>query len=399
MYIISNSFMKSIRTFTLISIIITSYYFVYYFYIGITNPIPALGDSWDYHIPISKAILNGTFLRPEYFNNAKMYFPGSSEAINSIFIFFRIPLTISNIFATLVLFLCCWKLALVFRLQRDYALLYSLTFITLTAVMRWMNAVSIDVWMGVFFTLAIILLENPKKSLIYFLKLGFVLGMIIGSKYTGILFLSTLIVFYLKKIFTFINLSRFVAFCIPFSIFGLFWYIRNYIFIHNPFYPISIFGFKGENIFGNYTMWNVFISHPIEMFNSAFGEYKFWLFSIIIAVAVIAHQFFIKKLFKIDSTIRMFILGTVNFIMFLTFATSEQTWIMVSSFRYSYPTFIPLILGVFLLAAKYKKQAIIGYVSIAGMINVLTMGYYPKLLLAYLPISLLFFYFYLKRSR
>jgi hypothetical protein len=65
---------------------------------------------------------------------------------------------------------------------------------------------------------------------------------------------------------------------------------------------------------------------------------------------------------------------------------------MVSSFRYSLPAYIPLILGVFLLAAKYKKEELIGYVAHASMINVLTMAYYPKLVLVYLPLSLFIFY-------
>jgi membrane protein implicated in regulation of membrane protease activity len=56
------------------------------------------------------------------------------------------------------------------------------------------------------------------------------------------------------------------------------------------------------------------------------------------------------------------------------------------------PAFIPLILGVFLLAAKYKKAELIGCVVIANMINVLSMAYYPKLVAVYLPLSLAIVY-------
>jgi hypothetical protein len=66
---------------------------------------------------------------------------------------------------------------------------------------------------------------------------------------------------------------------------------------------------------------------------------------------------------------------------------------MASSFRYSFPVFIPLMLGTFLLAAKYKREELIGYVAIANMINVVTMPYYPKLVLIYLPLVLLVFLF------
>src|SRR6266403_623487 len=129
------------RNIVAICLIIASYYFVYYLFLGFVNPIPAPGDSWDYHIPISKAILDGSFLHPNTHLLSKQYFPGSSEAINSIFLLFHIPLTVSNLFAILVLAICCYKLALTFHLKRDYALLFALTFVTLNAVVRWMNAV------------------------------------------------------------------------------------------------------------------------------------------------------------------------------------------------------------------------------------------------------------------
>lgn len=383
--------MKNIKTIANIALIITLYYLVYYIYIGVLNPIPALGDSWDYHIPISQTILDGRFLFPHDFKMPAWYFPGSSEAINSLFIVLHVPLTLSNILATIILFFSCWRLALTFRLQRYYALLFALTFVTLNAVIRWQNAISIDMWVGVFFTLAIILLENPKKSIFYFAKLGFVLGMLIGSKYSVWYFVITLAIFYLRKIVHLINLSRFMAFLFPFSVFGLFWYIRNSIFTNNPFYPLSVMGFKGVQVY-RYSIWNGLLQHPLEMMNAGFGEYKVWFFTIIIAFIVLFYNFVIKKQFHLNLINKLFLIGLLNFSFFLTFPTSEQTWIMVSSFRYSYPVFIPLMLGTFLLAAKYKKEELVGYIAVANMINVITMAYYPKLVLIYLPLAVLVYY-------
>lgn len=134
--------MRNIKTIVNIALIIALYYLVYYIYIGIINPIPSPGDSWDYHIPIAKSILDGSFMHPSYF---RWYYPGASEEINSLFIFFRIPLTLSNIFAAFALFICCRTLALKFRLNRYYSLLFALTFVTLNVILRWSNAVSIDV--------------------------------------------------------------------------------------------------------------------------------------------------------------------------------------------------------------------------------------------------------------
>ena len=384
--------MGKIKLLANVCLLIALYYFIHFTYIGVLQPIPVLGDSWDYHIPIAHTILDGNFLHSSDFRIPQWYYPGSSEAINSLFILIHIPLTLSNILASVVLFFCLWRLALVFRLRYYYALIFALTFTTLNVVVRWLNAVSIDVWVGVFFTLAIILLENPKKSLLYFAKLGFVSGMLIGSKYTASLFAVVLMGFYIKNILRVVNIPRILTFLIPFYIFGLFWYIRNYLVMHNPFYPLEVAGFNGKLPFTE-RVWSIFLKHPFQMFDSAFAEYKMWSFVVLIAIGWLFYKFIVKKQYHMDSINKLFLLGLINFLFFFTFPTSEQPWIMVSSFRYSFPAFIPLILGVFLLAAKYRKEELIGYIAIGNMIMVISLAYYPKLVLLYIPIAIIIFYF------
>src|SRR3989344_5333773 len=133
------------KIFARIGLLIFLYLVFYHVYVGILNPITAPGDSWDYHIPISKSILNGSFLDPSNFTT-KQYFPqlnpGSSEVFNSVLIFLNIPLTLSNILASVVLFFCCFALGRRFRLSYYSALLFASTIGTLTAVTRWFNSVS-----------------------------------------------------------------------------------------------------------------------------------------------------------------------------------------------------------------------------------------------------------------
>jgi hypothetical protein len=62
---------------------------------------------------------------------------------------------------------------------------------------------------------------------------------------------------------------------------------------------------------------------------------------------------------------------------------------MVSSLRYSYPAFIPLILGTFLLAAQYDAAELLGYIAVGNMLMVTSLAYYPKLVLAYVPLALI----------
>jgi len=129
------------------------------------------------------------------------------------------------------------------------------------------------------------------------------------------------------------------------------------------------------------------------MINAGFGEYHLWIFSALIALIILFNQYIIKRKFNLSPINKLFMIGLVNLMFYFNFPTSSQTWIMVSSFRYSLPAFLPLILGVFMLAAQNKKGELIGYVVIANMINMLNMAYYPKLVLIYLPTCLVIFYF------
>lgn len=389
--------MQKITVLSKIALIIFLYYLTYYIFIGLKNPIPAAGDSLDYHIPISLSILNGDFSLSSNFQTfhylnfsqtfhkmPQWYYPGASEAINSVFILLGIPLTLSNIFAVGILAFTLYKLGRAFNLEKNYSLLFSLGFVSLNAVIRWLNAVSVDFWVAIWFSWAIILLENPKKTAQYFAKLGFALGMLIGSKFIALYLFLSLFIIYFKKIFRVLNFERLLSFAIPFSL-GIFWYVRNLALTNNPFYPVAILGFKGPFYESERIMTQI-INHPTEMLNAFYSEYHLWAFSALIAVFFIAYEIY-KRKFQLNAINKLFILGLVGLVFFLDFPSSAQPWIMVSSMRYSLPSFICLILGIFLLAKKWGKEEFLGYFAIGNMINILSMVYYPKLLLISLPIS------------
>ncbi len=390
--------MGSIKYIANIALIIALYFLTYHIYSGIINPNPPLGDSWDYHIPIAHTIIDGRFLNPQNFLLDQWYYPGSGELVNVVLILLGLPLSFSNIIATVVLSFALYILARTFSLEKNYSILFSLSFVTLNAVVRWLNFALVDLWMATFFVFAIILLEKPQKTISYFLKLGFVMGMILGIKYTAISFLIPLLIFYFPRIIKFVNLKYIVFFLIPFSIFGLFWYVRNYIFTGNPFYPLVFFDFPSNEVFGNLRVWNVFIKHPLAMVDSGFAEFKLWLFAVPFAILFLINKYLRVREFRFDDISKLFILGLVNFLLFFNFPTSEQPWIMVSSFRYAYPAFIPLFLGVFLLAKKYKKEELLGYFTIANMIFVTSLSYYPKLVLVFLPIAIVIMYLVNRKS-
>ncbi|MEK7572911.1 MAG: hypothetical protein AAB531_00650 [Patescibacteria group bacterium] len=374
-----------VKTIAYISLIIFLYLVSYYLYNGIfIQKIPLEGDSIGWHIPIAKFVLNGTILNP-YVTNLPQLYPGASELILALFMLAGLPLNTYNVLAWFLLFLGCFFIARTFGLEKYYSILFAITVGTQNAILRWLNTQIIDIWLAVFFIFSIILLEKPKKELSYFLKLGFLLGMLLGTKYTGVLLVLSLVIFYYKKIIKVISFSRALIFLIPFSIFGLSWYIRNFLIFQNPFFPIEIFPFKGVHLFTS----NAFLTslnYPLQMLNAFISEYKLWAFVILGGVILFFHIY--RKKRTLFSDIQKLIL--LSFAAFVTYPfspASYQVWIMVSSIRYTYITFTLLILAVFIYAAKINKQRALAYFAIGNMILLHPVTYYPKLIFFYLPIA------------
>ncbi len=388
--------MKPAQLFAYIGLLFFLYLLTYYFFQGIIHPIPAQGDSYTYHIPISQTILNGTFIQPSHFTPKifmGIFNPGASEAINALLMLLHIPLTISNLIAIVVLFFCCFNLARTFKLEYYMSLLFAESICTLTVISRWFNAVSVDVWLANYFTLAIILLQKPKKTNLYALLLGILFGMMIGSKYSALAYVSVLTIAYWRTIFQIVSIKRFIIFLIPVSILGLFWYVRNYLAVGNPMWPLCEFSLPCQGIYYNNHahMWDTTLRHPLTMFNAFYSEYKLWGLSLLLPFFVLFAK--LRGHIKLPPYIAtLCFIGFANFIILLPQPTSDQPWIMVSSFRYSYPIFIPLILSTFILAKQYKKEMFLGLFAIANMFPVLSLEYLPKLLVVYFPLALVIMY-------
>ncbi len=385
---------KQIKYVTICLLFFFLYQLVYASYIGIKNPIPGPGDSYAYHIPISESILDGTFLHPQPPKSfPQRYYPGTTEAINSIFLALHIPLTLSNIFAICTLLYVLFALGKKYKFSDYYSLLFALSFCSLTVVMRWFNAISIDVWVAVLFTLVIIYLKKPKKSVTYVLLLGTAVGGLAGSKYPALGTILLLFIVYRKIILNKLHLKKVLLFLIPFGVLGGFWYLRNLIILGNPMYPMCIPFLPCEKIFTDY-IFNISFQYPIDMAHAFFSEYKFWMFLPILFI----YLWIRKRDIITDEIASLLLLGFGGLLLFLFYPTSHQPWIMVSSFRYSYPAFIPLILSIFLLAKKYKKEEVLAIFSFINILPVLSMEYHPKLLLIMIPLGLVIIFLIDKRE-
>jgi len=380
---------QAVKAIAYVSLIIFLYLIFYYLYNGIfIQKIPLEGDSIGWHIPIAKFVLNGTILN---FHSTVLpqFYPGASELILALFMLVGLPLNTYNILAWFLLFLGCFLLARNFGLEKFYSMLFAITVSTQNTILRWLNTQIIDIWLAVFFIFSLILLEKPKKEFSYFIRLGFLSGMILGTKYTGVLLILSLLMFYYKKIIKVLSFSRVLVFLIPFSILGLSWYIRNFLIFQNPFFPIEIPPFRGVHVFTSNAFLTL-LNYPLQMLNAFIAEYKLWAF-VILGGGYLFFYIYRKKGALFSDIQKVILLSLAAFITYPFSPASYQEWIMVSSIRYTYITFILLILAIFIFAARIKKQRILAYFAIGNMILLHPITYYPKLIFFYLPTAFLIF--------
>lgn len=346
-------------------------------------------DSLSYHLPIAKSILSGSFIKPDY-NFNHQYFPGASEMILALFIFLRIPLNLYNVVSIITLFFIVWHSSTIFKVPKAYGIIMAVSIATLNVVVRWANVQTVDIWLLVFYLLSLFLLIRPKNSVWYYLALGVSIGMLFGTKYSGPLYALVLIIFFFKNFIKHLNLPKLVIFSVPFSALGLFWYVRNYIAINNPFYPWDSFlfaGIKGNPII-DIQIWKAIIDYPVSMASAFFSELMIW--SIAAIVIPVWWLFFVRNQNTHNFSVikKLFFLGFTNFFIFLILPSGSSYQLHCSNFRLSLPVFAPLIIGSFVLAYKYGKSEVLSLISFANILMLPSIGYHPKFLFILIPLLL-----------
>jgi hypothetical protein len=233
------------------------------------------------------------------------------------------------------------------------------------------------------------LLEKPKNKNCYFLIIGFFSGMLIGSKYTGPFFLMILMLSYFKNFIKFVNIKRLILFFIPFSIFGLSWYIRNLILTGSPVYPQSLLFFKGLSGWNSYLsipMWKAFITTPKLMIDVLISELMIWpLFFLFIPIFILFVKRY-KKNYNHQQLIKKFCL--ISFLIFLVylFLPYDNLYLgMILSVRYIFNCFAILVLVVFLIIQYFKAEALFTTVLFSSYLTLLYQPYHPKLSFVYTP--------------
>lgn len=300
----------------------------------------------------------------------------------------HIPLNLYNICAITLLFFVTRYLGTLFKLSHGYATVFAVSVCTLNVIVRWINAQTVDIWLASFYLLSLALLIKPKNSWWYYLGLGTLAGFLIGTKYSGPLFVLILFIVYAKNFIKYINFKRLIIFIVPILLFGIFWYVRNYIATANPFYPLDTPLFKGlkGNPIIEVQVWKTFLQYPKEMFDAFLGEFMLWALLLLTLPLFLLYCLYKKRVNILTLLRPLLLLALLNFIIFLILPSGTSYQLHVSQYRFSYVVFIPLILCMFLLAQKYHKEEGLAFLSIASMFTLPSLSYHPKLLFFYLPL-------------
>ncbi len=351
------------------------------FYIGIST-YPTELDSVMYHIPIAKSYLDGRIFSSPDSPILHRFFPGASEGILALFILFRIPLNLFNVLGATVLACGAYLLGKRAGLDRDESVLFSTGFASVTAISRWLNVQIIDIWVVAYYAFLMCLVLKPEKKVSYFLKLGIVLGMFVGSKYSAPLYAGILFLFFGRGIVKKINIKNTVVLIMPVLIIGGFWYLRNYLVMKNPLYPIAIPGFPGvKNWALELPVWKAVAAYPASIASALISEYLLWSGVVFVAPAYIIRRLIMKQF---NTPALLMLLGMANLAAYLLLPNGESYRVHVSNLRYSYPVFLPLVLAAFVWVKSKRESGWIAVMSVSSLFFSLQVGYHPKLLFVFI---------------
>lgn len=385
--------MKKINVVSKITLCIFVVLVIQFIYFGITTSIQGIfeGDSVIFHIPIARQLAKFSFM-PTALTLGLGYIPATAEAILSMFVLLNFPLNLFNVLGLICLFVAGVKVAKSFGIPKEASIIYGFSIATLQTVLRWPLTQVSDIWLAVFFLAVLYLLNAFKTTNKYFLFLGFFTGMLIGSKFSGLVFAALLLIFFGIKVFKKAKILNFVSFIIPVSVFGLSWYLRNYILTGNPFYPVGVFSIPGDPEYLNLTSanWSIFAnvtanaSYIIKVLNAFISEFFIWAVVLILPIYSIIRQ---------KNNLMLKKLSIVAIIIFLFFIFTFPAESIVSNMRHIYPLFNILILQAFLLFNKRSFEISI-FSLLAGIFPIMNLDYHPKILiLGFIPA---FFYIFVK---
>src|SRR3989344_3411331 len=316
------------------------------------------GDSLAYHIPIARNIAAG---RWGNFDNWLEYSPGVGELILAGFMKLEIPLNLYNVAGGGFLFRVVRELGEIWGGGEDGATIIAVAVGLLPSVVRLIPTQTVDIWIAVFGLLAVDqLISGSVFQLKDWIKLGVFLGLLIGTKYSGLGSAAVLLAAAVWKT----RSKNFLVAILVAVLVGGFWYVRNLVDRGHPLYPVGATNF---HMLERRT-WMIPVYYPAKFVEALFSEYLIWpLLGIVVTVTVNSNR------------IRWLgLLALGNFIVYLFIPAGVEN--VVSDLRYIYLVIIPLMLAAFEWAKIHKREEELGILAILMMAVELTqLDYHPKL--------------------
>lgn len=324
----------------------------YFAWQGVTTPAWE-GDSLAYHIPIAGNIAVGKWGN---IDNWLEYYPGMGEMILAGFMKLGIPLNLYNVVGWAALFWICRKLG---------GSLFAAAVCLLPSVVRLIPTQTVDIWLAVFGLLAVSQLSVLSSQLRGWIKFGIFLGLLIGTKYSGLGFAAVLLIAAVLKT----RSKNFILAVLVAMLVGGFWYARNWAEKGHPLYPMGAPNFHTLDR----REWMIPVYYPAKFAEAVFSEYLIWP---VLGLLVVWRK-----------PMLAFLAGG-NFLVYLFIPAGVEN--VLSDLRYIYLVVIPLMLAVFMWAKDKKKEEELGVLAILMMAVVLTqLDYHPKLFVAVMTIWIL----------
>ena len=220
---------------------------VYFFYQGVTT-VASEGDSIMYHLPIARSVIDGTVFTGSRYFDAYAYYPGTGETIVAVMMALGLPLNLFNWLGWVLLFWVTRVFGMNRGLSGELATVTAVAVTMLPTAVRLFPTQLVDIWMAVWWGWGMIKSEkirSGKAKLGDWVLWGVILGLLVGTKFSGLMYAVILIVWCGKQIWS-AGIKKALGWVIPAALIGGWWYIRNWILKGNPMYPLDFLWWQGE---------------------------------------------------------------------------------------------------------------------------------------------------------
>ena len=281
-----------------------------------TLQVPVEYDNLAYHLPFAVSWLQSHGIWDAYYSafaGPLGYYPSNFELMD---LWAMLPfhsdlfINLLNLPIFIILPFLLFKVARNFGIKEEPALLVVAFFLMMPVTLRQLGTPLVDLYFYVMFLIGIYFLQEYRRFKILgdVMLAGLALGLFVGTKYLGIVYVLPLMIgFFIYVSISFgkkigAALTTNTLFFISTFLTGSFWYIRNWIDTGNPLFPtdVALFGkkiFEGytgitENLINTSLMSNIPIGEPFQYFLERFfvmvgGQMYFFIVAFLLMIPLI----------------------------------------------------------------------------------------------------------------